>query len=445
MSERGTIEKSRTRPIEVILSPLQRFLRLQAAGGVLLLVCTVLALAWANSPFAGSYQSLWHIQCTIGFGTFQLSKPLLLWVNDGLMAVFFLTVGLEIKREILVGELSSLRQATLPIAAALGGMVVPAALYTALNWGSTGANGWGIPMATDIAFALGVLALMGSKVPVGLKVFLAALAIADDLGAVLVIAIFYTDDISAMSLGVGGLVLGVLMLSNMLGIRHPAVYAILGFFLWVAFLKSGVHATIAGVLLAGTIPVRTVLNCREYVNNSRRLLDEFERAGGAVDEKIPNERQFSIIQSLEAASELAQAPLQRLEHALHPWVAFFIMPVFAVANAGVVLDSTALASFREPVTLGVILGLVIGKPLGIVAASWMAVRLGAAALPTSVSWKQLHATGWLAGIGFTMSLFIAGLAFGESAQLEQAKIGIIAASTVAGLSGLFLLRRATAS
>lgn len=428
-------------PIAQVLQPFQDYMKNEASGGILLLLCTAIAILWANSPWAQEYVRVWQTPLTIGVGEWVLSKPALLWINDGLMAVFFFLVGLEIKREILVGELSEPRQAVLPIVAALGGMVAPAVLFAFFNVGRPGASGWGIPMATDIAFAFGVLTLLGSRVPIQLKIFLISVAIVDDLGAVLVIAFFYTSDVSLANLAVGAVFLFVLLGVNRAGVRHPLVYAFLGIGgLWLAFLLSGVHATIAGVLAAMTIPARPRMSKREFVRTSRILLTEFEYRGEDREDILANERQAEAAKALEIASDLAQTPLQRLEHALQPWVTFGIMPLFALANAGIVLRVDLLSALNHPVTLGVIFGLVLGKQLGITLFSWLAVRSGLADLPKQVSWRHLYGTGWLAGIGFTMSLFIANLAFDDPALLAMAKIGILVASLVSGLVGWFLLR-----
>ena len=381
-----------------LVRPFQQFVKAEASGGILLIGCAAVAVAWANSPWSASYFHLWHTDPTLGFAGRLLSKPLHFWINDGLMALFFLLVGLEIKREMLVGELASFRKAALPIAAALGGMVVPALLYVVFNHGGPGASGWGIPMATDIAFALGVLALLGDRAPTSLKVFLAALAIADDIGAVLVIALFYTEQISWIDLGVGGLFFAALVVANRAGARHPLIYAALGLGLWFAFVQSGVHATVAGVLLAITIPARQRVN--------------------SVD---------------------AESPMLRFEHALMPWNKYVIMPLFALSNAGVFLGAGGARSLADPISLGVICGLVLGKPVGIVLFSWLAMRIRVAAMLDGVSWRQILGVGMLGGIGFTMSLFIANLAFGETPALETAKIGILAASLMSAMGGAVFL------
>lgn len=430
-----------------ILYPFQEFTKLEASGGILLLLCTVVALVWANSPWSDSYFNLWHTKLTIGIGSFMLSKDLLHWINDGLMAMFFFVVGLEIKREFLVGELASPKQAMLPMAAAVGGMIVPAILYLALNSGKAGASGWGIPMATDIAFALGVLALLGKRVPVALKVFLTSLAIVDDIGAVLVIAFFYTSKLSWFNLAIGFGFLVALIFANRAGIRHTLIYATLGIGgLWLSFLLSGVHATVAGVLAAMTIPAYSRINRDEFLSRSQYFLKEFEEGTIQYGTVLTNEQQREAAQELEKASELVQTPLQRLEHYLHPWVIFGVMPLFALANAGVSIDGNLFQIFVNPVTLGIALGLVIGKQVGVTLFSWLAVRSGFATLSKEVSWLQIYGAGWLAGIGFTMSIFIAGLAFGNSPQiLSIAKIGILTASLIAGVLGFIILKRVSSA
>ena len=425
-----------------VLRPFQRFVQTESAGGVVLLACTAFALIWANSPWAATYFHLWETPVTVGAPGFGLTASLHHWINDGLMALFFFLVGLEIKREMLVGELASVRQSALPIAAAIGGMIAPAAIYGALNARGAGAPGWGIPMATDIAFALGVLALLGDRVPPALKVFLAALAIVDDLGAVLVIALFYTADIAWTSLGIAGGVFVLLMMLNRGGARHPVPYALLGIVLWLAFLESGIHATVAGVLLAMTIPARQRIHQEEFLATALESLDEFQRAGTTEREGITNPGQLEALQALDHARQDVRTPLMRFEEALHGWVAFGIMPLFALANAGVALGREAISHLTSPITIGVVFGLVVGKPVGITLASWLAVRTNAAVRPAGVSWRMLYAVGWLGGIGFTMSLFIASLAFADAAVLDRAKVGILGASVVAGIGGWIAIRSA---
>jgi NhaA family Na+:H+ antiporter len=437
----GVVPPTPLTPIQRVLSPFARFAQTESAGGIVLIAAALVAIAWANSPWGAGYEHLWETQVTIGAGAWALTYPLHYWINDGLMAVFFFVVGLEIKREFLVGELASVKRAALPIAAALGGMIVPAIIYASLNVGRAGEAGWGIPMATDIAFALGVLALLGPRIPLSLKVFLAALAIVDDLGAVLVIAVFYTETIHWAALGLGFALLAGLVLANKLQIRSPLVYTLVGVVVWVAFLKSGVHATVAGVLLAMTIPARTRIDTAEFLDRGRRILDYFDMSGEEGKDVLTNRRQQAAIQEMESACEGAQAPLQRIEHKLHNWVAFLIIPIFALANAGVHLGGNLGAAFGDRVTQGIILGLVIGKPIGITLFAWLSVRVGLADLPAAVTWKAIRGVSLLGGIGFTMSLFIAGLAFPEAPQLnEDAKIGIFVASLIAGITGFVVLR-----
>ena len=424
--------------MQTLLRPFQSFFKTEAAGGILLLAAAAVALVWANSPLVGAYNDLWGTYVTVGAGSFEISKPLLLWVNDGLMAIFFFVVGLEIKREVLAGELAEPRKAALAIAAALGGMVVPALLYTVVNLGSDKVTGWGIPMATDIAFALGVLALLGSRAPLALKVFLTAVAIVDDLGAVVVIALFYTAELNLAAL-VGSLVLvGVLVVVNRLGIQRPAVYGLIGLAVWVLMLKSGVHATIAGVLVALTIPATRKIDEVEFAERADGLLAQFA-AGLTVGGSTPTPDQMHAVHSLEKACEQIETPLQRLEHGLHGLVAFFIMPVFALANAGVALGAGAAALVTDTVALGVMLGLVVGKPLGVMALAYLAVKTGLAALPSGVTWRHVMGVSFLTGIGFTMSIFIANLAFGAGPLLDSAKVGILAASVVSGVLGAAVL------
>ena len=377
----------------------------EEASGVLLIVVATVAVVWANVA-GDSYERVWQSRITVGVAPFVLAKPLLLWINDGLMAVFFFLVGLEIKREILGGELASPRRAALPVVAALGGMIAPAAIYGMLNAGGPGARGWGIPMATDIAFALGALATLGNRVAPSLRVFLAAVAIADDLGAVVVIAAFYTSDLAAVPLEIAVGLLFVLAVVNRLRIAHIAPYLLLGIAMWVAVLKSGVHPTVAGVLLAFTIP-----------SAGKATPDRDDVVGGPPS--------------------LAE----RLEHALEPWVAFAIMPIFALANAGVRLSRDAWASLFDPVALGIIAGLFIGKQVGVTASCWLVVRVGLAALPSRADWRQLYGVALLCGIGFTMSLFIAALAFGASERLEAAKMGVLAGSLLSGIVGYLVLAK----
>ena len=442
------IAESHLTPIERLTLPLRRMLHAAPAGGLVLLACAAAALVWANSPASHSYHALWETPITIGIGGRQATLSLHAMVNDGLMAVFFFLVGLEIKREVLVGELASMRQAALPVAAALGGMVVPALLFLALNASGPTSRGWGVPMATDIAFALGVLALLGDRFPPALRVFLSALAIADDLGAVLVIALFYTASVSWSAIAAAGGLLLLSLAANAIGVRAAWAYALIGLALWVAVLLSGVHATVAGVLLAMTIPSRTVIDERALLDGARAALRDFDLASHPETIMLSNREHQEALRRLEVLSEKALPPLARLEHGLHGIVTFGIMPLFALANAGVDLRGGS-AAIASTVGLGVVLGLVLGKPIGITFASWFAIRSGFASLPAGVGWRALAGTAILGGIGFTMSLFIASLAFGDAPEaLTSAKLGTLAASLIAGVAGWTVLRfggRRTAS
>jgi NhaA family Na+:H+ antiporter len=414
----------------------QRFFQTEALGGVLLLLCGIAALIVANSPWADAYHRLWGIVVAVGPPDQPLSLTLHQWINDGLMAVFFLLVGLEIKRELIAGELSLPAQAALPIAGAIGGMVVPALAYFALNPSGPPASGWGIPMATDIAFALGALSLIAPNAPTGAKVFLAALAIVDDMGAVIVIALFYSSSIAWSALGAAAIVTALIAGLNIAGIRRLWPYLLLGLLLWYFVHASGVHATIAGVVLAFTIPTRTRINAVEFSQEARALLDEFDRTETGDYLVLTSKGQQEALFALERASEDVNAPLLRLEHGLHNFSAFAVMPLFAFANAGVSLGGEVAEPF---VALGILIGLVVGKPIGITLAAYIAVKGGLAALPDGMCWATLHGISWLGGIGFTMSLFIAMLAFDDARLLDSAKIGILGASLLAGAVGAALL------
>ena len=430
--------------IEAIEKPLgvkvrlifQEFARIEASGGIILLVCAILALLWANSQWAEYYYQLWATDFGITLGDFSFTHHLLEWINNGLMVIFFFVVGLEIKRELTTGELANLKRAMLPVMAAIGGMLVPAGFYLLLNAGKPGMPGWGIPMATDIAFTLGIMALLGSRVPLSLKIFFTALAIADDLGAVLVIALFYTSEISWIYLLIAALIFIALIGLNRSRVYSPLPYALLGIGLWAAFLGSGIHATIAGVLLALTIPTRTPPNTQALLAQCVAVLNEFDKPQkGQIP---PEERQQVAAQALDTVADRMQSPAQRMEHDLHPWTTYLILPLFAFANAGVTLEFTG--SLISPISLGIILGLVFGKPLGITLFSWIAVKSRLADLPANISWMQVFCASWLAGVGFTMALFIASAAFDNPLLLSQAKLGILIASLLAGIAGFVLMR-----
>ena len=427
-----------------------RFASLSAAGGVLLVGVAAVAMIWANSAWAQSYVWLFQeLHLNVKLGVFGWDAPLLLWINDLLMAVFFFMVGLEIKREVLFGELSSLKRASLPLIAAAGGMAVPGLIYAAVNRGGDGMHGWGIPTATDIAFALGVMGLLGSRVPPGLKVFLTTLAVADDLGALLVIALFYTESPSVTNLLIAFAALGVMFIMNKSGVRWPVLYLLVGGVVWWFIHHSGVHATIAGVLTAMAIPSKSREDIRSFAVFTRDAAETLVASSSATASASPllSGDQHAYISGIEDACEKAQNPVQRLEHGLVPWVSFLIVPIFALANAGVPLSTgdtpvSALLSSKECV--GVALGLVIGKPVGIFVASLLAVKLGLGVLPSGVTFRHIHGAAWLGGIGFTMSLFIASLAFVRDGavnidQLNAAKMGILGGSSVAAVVGLAVL------
>jgi len=415
----------------------QRFFRTETAGGSVLLLFGIAALALANSPLAAPYAGIWRTPLTVGIADYSLSLTLHQWINDGLMAVFFLLVGLEIKRELVVGELASVRKAALPIGCAIGGMIVPAAIYWIFNPIGFGSRGWGIPIATDIAFALGALALIAPGAPTAARVFLAALAIVDDMGAVLVIATFYSETIAWGALGVAGLLVLVLFGFNAIGVRRLWPYLLAGVALWYFVHESGVHATVAGVALAFTIPTRTRTNAAQFSREARSLLDRFDQTESGDFIILTSKGQQEALFALERASEGVTAPILRLEHALHNFSAFVVMPLFAFANAGVRIT---LSMEHAEIALGVLAGLVFGKPLGIMMAAWVAVKSGIAKLPDAVNWTSLLGYACLAGIGFTMSLFIAMLAFDQPALVDSAKRGIIAGSLFAGVAGAVILK-----
>jgi len=381
---------SRKPHLQKIVAPVNSFIQLEYSSGVVLLLSVVVAVLWANSAFHESYHHLWEINFTAGFGKYALQQPFHIWINDGLMAIFFFVIGLELKREFMDGELSSVSKALLPMVAAVGGMLVPALIYSLINTGTAGSRGWGIPMATDIAFALALLSMAGKHIPPSVKIFLSALAVADDLGAILVIAFFYSSGVDFVALGVAGLFVLMLIAGNMLGVRSVIFYLLGGLAVWLGFLLSGVHATLAGVIVAFTIPSDTLL--------------------------------------------------PKLEHGLHPWVAFFVMPLFALANSGISIGTNFLQAAINPVSIGVTAGLVVGKCTGIFLFTWMMVKLGLSRLPHQASWKHMLGIALLGGIGFTMSLFISGLAFKDPLSVEQAKYGILIASVIAGILGSIVLR-----
>tara|TARA_R110000850_G_scaffold30618_5_gene84091 strand:+ start:353 stop:1690 length:1338 start_codon:yes stop_codon:yes gene_type:complete len=420
-------------PVDRLTGTLGKFLHIEAASGIVLLVFALTALILANSPFSEGFLAFWKTPVGFNAGDYHVSHSLRHWINDGLMTIFFFVVGLEVKREMVMGELRSLRQATLPVAAAIGGMVLPAALYLLLQHSGPGVRGWGIPMATDIAFLVGCVALLGSGVPKQLRVMLLSIAIVDDIGAILVIAIGYTDSINLFALGIGVLGIALITLATRMGVRSIPIYTLLGITIWYAFHESGIHATLAGVILGLQTPARS------WVSQGR-LGQIIEKSGNLINgERFKTDAELrQLLHTVEIGSREAISPLLRLETMLHPWVGFFIMPVFAFANAGVVFTADAMTT---SVAMSVMAGLVLGKPMGIVLFSWLAIKFAKAQLPEGVTWMMLTAGGFLAGIGFTMALFIADLAL-EAPILDQAKTGILLASGIAAVIGMVLLKRA---
>lgn len=430
-------------PIEIILQPFRDFIKIQSSGGIVLILSTILALIWANSSWGGLYEAFKNMPLTIGAGSFVLCKPAILWINDGLMAVFFFVVGLEIKREVLVGELNSIRQSILPIAAAIGGMVVPALLYMFFNHGTPSEAGWGIPMATDIAFSLGILSLLGNRVPLALKIFLTAVAIVDDIGAILIIAIFYSSGLSLWMIVFAMFLLIAMFTLNRLGVRSPVPYLILGTLMWFAFLKSGIHATVAGVLAAMSIPARSEICCNSFVDSAKKSLEEYESSGGVGESVLSNKQMLSSLGDLYHSVLLASPPLKRIENTLHSYVAFAIMPIFALANAGINFtpENGAAINLLHPVSFGIFFGLILGKAIGICLASYVVIKIGIASMPSGLIPKHLFGASLLAGIGFTMSIFITTLAWDDGSEfISTAKLSILIASAVAGLAGYFVIK-----
>jgi len=420
-----------------ILTPFEQFVKQTTASGLILMATALLALVVANSVLASHYEHLLHVPIGFSVGSWALEKTLHHWINDGLMTLFFFVVGLELKREILVGELSDPKAAALPIFAAIGGMVVPALLYVLASPDGNALHGWGIPMATDIAFALGVIAILASRVPKSLITFLVALAIVDDLGAVVVIALFYTQTLVWEFLFAAAMLSLLLVVMNLVGLRNPTGYFLVGVLLWLALLQSGVHATLAGVITAFTIPTLPRFDPETFSQRMRKLLDRFDDSHKPGESILQNQQLSGVVQTLENGIHSVETPLQRLEHTMHFPVAFLVLPIFALFNAGVHIDFGNLgAALSHPVTSGVILGLVVGKFIGIAGTSWLVTRLGWATLPRSVSMSHIGGAALLGGIGFTMSIFIAELAFANYPQLiMQSKLGILTASLIAGVAG----------
>ena len=418
----------------MLVRPVEKFLHVEASSGILLLITAVIALVWANSPWASTYEHLLHTPISLGFGEHVFTKTVHFWINEILMVLFFFVVGLEVRRELFEGELSTPRRAALPVAAALGGILVPTAIYLSLNAGSSAIHGWGVPMATDIAFAVGVLALLGRRVPAALRVLLLALAIIDDIGAILVIALFYSSGIAVIGFAIVGLGIVIVVVMQRVGLRNPFLYVAPGFLVWAGILHAGIHPTIAGVILGLLTPAVSWFGQAGFLAETDRALDSLRSKAASLEDPrkfLPELKRINI------ARREAVPPVTRIEAALHPWVAFGIMPLFALANAGVALGGLSdELSAATGIALGVGLGLVVGKPLGIVAFSWLAVRLGLASLPRGSSWAGVLVVGCVAGIGFTMALFISALAFSDASMLAVAKITVLIASAIAGSIGL---------
>ena len=424
---------------KTLYSPFQRFFNIESSGSILLFIAALAALLWANSRWDKYYSDLWDHSLSIRINGFFISRSFMQWINEGLMAIFFFVIGLEIKREVMIGELSSFRQGSLPIIAAFGGMIVPAVIYIILAKDTGAESGWGIPMATDIAFSLGVLGLLGRRVPVSLKVFLVAFAIVDDLGAVLIITIFYNTGINLNFLIIGlGLYL-ILVLCNQLKIRNYHIYIIMGFMIWYMLLRSGIHPAITGVIIAFTIPLRRKIRIPVFKKRMNDNLNEFSGKAGS-NKILLNNEQLAAIDNMEDEIDKVQSPLQFLEHKLHAFVTYIVIPLFALANAGIIIESLSVEEIFNTFSLNVELSMVIGKLTGLVLFTWIAVKLGITALPEDIKWIHIIGLGFIGGMGFTMSLFITNLAFTGQELMNYAKLGILAGSLVSGLLGFLILR-----
>ncbi|MCB0421914.1 MAG: Na+/H+ antiporter NhaA [Bdellovibrionales bacterium] len=439
---RRVINHRAAKVLETISSPVNRFMQIESAGGIVLIIASVIAMIWANSGYSEVYEHFIHTPMRLVIGHFTLEGSFHYWVNDGLMVIFFYVVGMEIKRELVIGELSSPKKAALPLLAAVGGMVFPAVIYAIFNHNGIGAKGWGIPMATDIAFAIGIITLMSKKVPFPVKIFLLALAIVDDLGAVLVIAFFYTGDLVVESLGLASICFALILIFRTSGIRNGWIYLILSIVAWYQVLQSGVHATIAGVILGFLVPLKSYYNETE-------LAEKFTDITKKINDDVDDSKDFSSALSEETEAHLselsyysigAQSPVSRALHNLHPWVTFIIMPLFALVNAGVPIHGVGLHELAaHPISLGIFLGLLAGKPIGVLLTCYVAVKMKVAELPKGVTWRHMACVGFLAGIGFTMALFVSNLALGTPELEVYSKMGILIASLASSLIGLFLL------
>ena len=422
----------------LLLSPFEKFVSTESSSGFLLFAVTLLALAWANSPWAATYEALWNYPVGFNFGEFELIKPLILWINDGLMAIFFFLIGLEVKREILIGELNTLKKASLPIFAALGGIIVPVGVFLILNTNPDTFNGWGIPMATDIAFSLAILTVLGKRVPLSLKIFLTALAIVDDIAAVLTIAVFYSSNIQWILLAYSVIPFTILVFLLYRQIYNKYITIIFGIIIWILFLKSGIHPTIAGILVAFTIPLSQKIGLKKAMNQLEGIVEDLDNAH---EKQLPilSKQQLYALDDLQDWTTKVQSPLQHIEHNLHGWVAYLIIPIFAFANAGVSFSSDA--SLDTVLALNLALALIFGKSIGIALFTFLSTKFGLSKLPDDINFKQIIGVGFLGGIGFTMSIFIANLAFtNNSALIDASKIGIIIGSVIAGIVGYVILR-----
>lgn len=415
-------------------NPFNRFFKLESSGSIILFAATIAALIIANSPIAGIYNYIWEQPLKIGFTIFKLEKPLILWINDGLMAIFFFVIGLEIKREILVGELNNIQKASLPIFGAIGGMVIPVIMFFALHSGQDGVEGWGIPMATDIAFTLGILQMLGKRVPLGLKIFLTAFAIVDDIGAVLVIAIFYSTNIQWTLIGIALILILILVIMGSMRKYNKYIFYVLGFGIWLLFLKSGIHPTIAGIIVAFTVPVHRKINTFKFYQRAKNSIECMKLKEDNIPKFLTTE-QRGALSNLESLTENTISPLQHLEHKLHGWVIYLIMPVFAFANAGVNISGEII-----PLSWNLALSMVFGKAIGISLIAYIAIKLGWASLPKNVTFTQIIGVSFLGGLGFTMALFISGIAYTDIGLVDGSKTGILIGSLAAGLIGYFILR-----
>ncbi|WP_040282160.1 Na+/H+ antiporter NhaA [Psychroserpens damuponensis] len=426
---------------KVFLTPFQKFVKIESFSGILLMLTTIIALVWANSPYGDIYREIWQYDIGIVTKTFEFKKPLILWINDGLMAIFFFLIGLEIKRELLIGELNSARKIAFPLVGALGGMLVPVIFFLVLNQNPETTKGWGIPMATDIAFSLAILNLLGKRVPLSLKVFLTAFAIVDDIGAVLVIAMFYSGTINMTLLVMALILLAVLYFMSFKGFYSRFVLFFFGIVIWFLFLKSGIHPTVAGILLAFSVPIRQKIDTSTFLEQLENVYDDIKNAS-ILKKPILSTEQIQHIDNLEDWSSKFQSPLQHLEHNLHGWVAYFIIPIFALANAGVLIDSSV--ELDTALVINIVICLILGKGIGITSLVLLTKKLKLITIPNDISFKQIVGVSFLAGIGFTMAIFIASLAFASTPEyIDSAKIGILIGSFISAIIGYIILRMGT--